>query len=304
MFDFYADTPEGDELRNAAVWDHRVGRVKGAVNSAFDAAINPGKYFVPASMATAMGRNATTRTLARTAGEALGLDYGFAKGASKGYGTNYGFLGAKHFANARTALSSGAGGMAAGGHIFQGALGVLGGAFSVYETASMVGQGYSDSGITGAVGGFAQAMMYQYVGRNVLGPAVIGAAKGVWSGATAGWAFGAGLAGAEAGILATGSAGLLMGAGGAAVAALLNPVTLAIAAGVYGYNKASEYIQHTDKAIARHKQVRGLELGGPIQDQFGTISTLRQRSLQALQNTHVNGRMAFGQEAALLHSSF
>jgi hypothetical protein len=291
-------TEKQQEWLKRAKWDKTKGQVKSAATWAANAAIDPAKYFVPSSFAGAMAGNAMTATLARTAGEALGLDYGFAKGA-KGYGTNYGFLGAKHFANARTTIASSGWG-AAGGSIASGVGAVVGGALSIYGTVDLVSSGYQKSGIAGAAGGFAESMMWQYAGRQVMGPAIVG----IFGGAAKGWAFGVGAAGAEAGFLAAGTAGLLAGAGGAALAVLTNPVTLAIAAGAYGYHKASEYIQHTDRAIARHKQVRGLELGGPIQDQFGTISTLRQRSLQALQNTHVNGRMAFGQEASLLHSSF
>lgn len=278
------------------------GNFRRAGETGLDTLVNPAKHLLPASLARAIGTNSATGVLARSAGEALGIDYGFSKGIS-GYGTNYGFLGAKHFVNARSEIAK-AGWKSAGGSIASGVGATLAGGLTIYDTVSMVSQGYTENGMTGAASGFATSMMHQYVGRNFLGPAMIGAAKGIWGGAKAGWAFGGALAGAEAGWLASGTMGLFMGAGGATVAALLNPVTLTIAAGAYGYNKAAEYIQHTDRAIARHKQVRGLELGGPIQDQFGTISTLRQRSLQALQNTHVNGRMAFGQEAALLHSSF
>jgi hypothetical protein len=49
------------------------------------------------------------------------------------------------------------------------------------------------------------------------------------------------------------------------------------------------------------KRMESLEMGRPIIDNYGTIATLRQRSMQAIQNTHLNGRMAMGNEAFLIH---
>lgn len=51
------------------------------------------------------------------------------------------------------------------------------------------------------------------------------------------------------------------------------------------------------------KRIRNIELGGEVIDRFGQIATIRQRSLMALQNSHLNGRMALGNEAMLLHQS-
>jgi hypothetical protein len=47
-----------------------------------------------------------------------------------------------------------------------------------------------------------------------------------------------------------------------------------------------------------------LEMGAPAQDPFGTISTMRQRSIMAIQNSRVNGRTALGNEAMLLYSGY
>jgi hypothetical protein len=84
-------------------------------------------------------------------------------------------------------------------------------------------------------------------------------------------------------------------------AAILNPVTLtaAAAAGLgyaaYKFGEASQ----------RHvKRLRNVEMGGEIMDRFGTVATMRQRSLSAIQNTHVNGRIALGNEAILTHTPF
>lgn len=56
-----------------------------------------------------------------------------------------------------------------------------------------------------------------------------------------------------------------------------------------------------EAAIAHQKKLRRLEMGMPQIDRFGTIATSRQRSLQALQKTHINGRLALGNEALLMH---
>lgn len=55
------------------------------------------------------------------------------------------------------------------------------------------------------------------------------------------------------------------------------------------------------------RQLRDLELGGgQVVDALSSAgaATMRQRSLSALQNTHVNGRMAMGNEALLMHTPF
>ncbi len=52
------------------------------------------------------------------------------------------------------------------------------------------------------------------------------------------------------------------------------------------------------------RRIRNVEMGGEVLDRFGTVSTIRQRSLMALNNSHVNGRMALGNEAILLSSNY
>jgi len=72
------------------------------------------------------------------------------------------------------------------------------------------------------------------------------------------------------------------------------PVTLAAAAtvGTYAYGEA---------AHSYNKNLTHAEMGGNLVDPYGMNSTMRQRSLQALHNSHINGRMAIGNEAVLLH---
>ena len=57
-------------------------------------------------------------------------------------------------------------------------------------------------------------------------------------------------------------------------------------------------------AVAKVRRYRNLEMGGDLIDTFGTISTMRQRSLNAIQNSHVNGRFALGGEGALMHTPY
>ena len=63
-------------------------------------------------------------------------------------------------------------------------------------------------------------------------------------------------------------------------------------AGAYAFGKA---------AGSYGKKMTHLELAAPHIDQFGTVATIRQRSLQALQDTHLNGRGLLGNEAAMMH---
>jgi len=96
-----------------------------------------------------------------------------------------------------------------------------------------------------------------------------------------------------------GSQALNMTLWGAAETALSSPIGtgLMIAAGV-GY--AGKYLG--DKSIAYARSLRNVTMGAPIVDPFGTVATMRQRSLNALQNTHINGRISLGQEAVLMNS--
>jgi len=47
-----------------------------------------------------------------------------------------------------------------------------------------------------------------------------------------------------------------------------------------------------------------LEMGAPILDDFGTVSTMRQRSLMAIQNSRINGRTGLGNEGALSYNPY
>ena len=56
-----------------------------------------------------------------------------------------------------------------------------------------------------------------------------------------------------------------------------------------------------DAGAARTRRRRELEFGRGLDDPFGNIATARQRSLQAMQNTHLNTRSLLGQEAQWMH---
>lgn len=78
----------------------------------------------------------------------------------------------------------------------------------------------------------------------------------------------------------------------------LAPLAIGAAVAGVGYG----VYKFGQKAGQYGRSSRNVEMGGGFVDTFGTASTMRQRSLAALQNTHVNGRMALGAEAQLIHN--
>ena len=69
------------------------------------------------------------------------------------------------------------------------------------------------------------------------------------------------------------------------------------AAGVAGYALG-------ETAINKEKRLRNLEFATGDSVFSAGAFTSRQRAMMALQNTHLNGRMALGNEAMLMHSSY
>lgn len=137
------------------------------------------------------------------------------------------------------------------------------------------GQGLFSRGLNVAFMGFAAYQGYQEGGA-------LGAATGVASSAALNYAFGAGMK--------------ALGMGGLTGAVLL-PLGAAAAGGMayVGAKRAASEHQY------RHQR---LELGSPLVDDFGTVSTMRQRSLQAIQNSRLNGRTALGNEAVLMYRPY
>jgi len=116
----------------------------------------------------------------------------------------------------------------------------------------------------------AMSMYAGYQTGGVLGAAQAGAKEAlIWGGMRAVFATVPGAAGFAAPLLAAGALGY----------------------GAYAMGEAAQ--EH-------RKRLRDVEMGAPIVDPFGTTATLRQRSLSALQNTHINGRMAIGNEGILM----
>lgn len=109
-----------------------------------------------------------------------------------------------------------------------------------------------------------------------------GAAKGVAESAAYSAAFHAG-------------AGLVSGA-----AAMTGGVALGVAAAGFGYYKFGEAAQ------AATKRRTDLEFGSSSIDFMGNRGafTARARAMQALNNSHINGRVAIGQEAILTHQTY
>jgi len=83
---------------------------------------------------------------------------------------------------------------------------------------------------------------------------------------------------------------------GAMLGGATMPLAVMAAAGYAGY-------AYADAARDYGKQLKRVDMGAPLVDMFGTVATTRQRSLQALQNTHINGRMGLGNEGMLIHNN-
>lgn len=81
---------------------------------------------------------------------------------------------------------------------------------------------------------------------------------------------------------------------GGKLGAVMWPATM-VAGAAYGGYKALEWGRDTRRGL------RNLEMTTPVLDPFGTGFTMRQRSVAAIQKSYINGRMALGREASLLH---
>jgi hypothetical protein len=88
-----------------------------------------------------------------------------------------------------------------------------------------------------------------------------------------------------------------------AAGVLTSPVSLA--AGVIGGIGYGAY-RFGEAAQAHRKKLRRLEMGGGMDNVIRSSGALtdRQRSVQALNDSRINARMALGNEANLLHTSY
>lgn len=130
-----------------------------------------------------------------------------------------------------------------------------------------------------------------------------GAAKGTFTHLRDSFVFGA----AMSGLSKVFGPGKYWGAGAVGAAqAGLGISTLGWAAGIgSGVGAASPWQAAVRPLVAGHmKRHAELEMGRPIIDQFGTLATMRQRSLAAIQNSKINGRSAIGNEATLMYQPY
>jgi hypothetical protein len=210
------------------------------------------------------------------AASSLGWDYTYDKKA--GSMVNKGFLGYKN-----TGVGKYYSALRSGGASRLSALG---------RTGAQAGRSFSHMASGGKMGGaITRRFGSQLLGvaGKALGPAMglLAVAEGARTGGVSG-AF-------SAGVESVGS-WAAMEVGLAALSGTVNPLALGALAGYAGYKFA-------DASRDYGRSLKKLNMGAPIVDMFGTVATTRQRSLQALQNTHINGRMALGNEGMLMHTN-
>jgi len=99
---------------------------------------------------------------------------------------------------------------------------------------------------------------------------VWGAAKGLAKGAAVNYAVGA--------LLGSAAIPLTLGVG-------------VVAGGMMAYKKGADIGRKT------YKKSRSLEFGSGVSDQYGTVATMRRRSVMALQESRIGGGMGLGSEA-------
>lgn len=183
----------------------------------------------------------------------------------------------------------------------------VGGAFSRYRQSGM-----HSTGKTWAMGelgfeknkagkwGQAQGLLGKWAGRAFIGYSayqgfkeggVGGAAMGVGTHMATTYAFGAAW-----GAVKTGAAAL------AASPALPIVAGVAAIAGATAYSYRRELMRpYVNAHMKKHAK---LEMGTAPLDPYGNVSTMRQRSLQAINNSHLNGRVALGNEANIMYTPY
>jgi hypothetical protein len=165
--------------------------------------------------------------------------------------------------------------------------------FQVQKIGAGSMRGYANQGFLGrmAPGG----LKGNWMGNAVFGVGLT--AYAAYSGYKEGGTMGA-VKGTASSVVTSGIARGLWNMAAGSVGAAPMVAGLAVTGAGYGYYRLGEEGQKT------MKRYRNLEMGADINDTFGTMSTMRQRSLSAIMNSHVNGRMALGGEASLMHTPF
>ena len=239
--------------------------IRGIPGHMWKGALDP-SHFIPPSIMDVMQKSPTASFVGKSIGEAFGMDYGAGRSAAH-IGEAKGFLGLKNWVDVvETARTPGSVGVI-GKTLGAAASTVLSGV-SAYWTYDSMSSGYQENGIVGAGAGLAQSTLTGMMGRKLALPPIVGAGAQAWAAAEWGGAAiagskyiqGAGFLGGAARFLG-GTAGFI---GGGAAGAFFSPLGLMIAAGVYGYGQLEEYSRKNDQAIARNKQIGGLELVAQI----------------------------------------
>jgi hypothetical protein len=79
------------------------------------------------------------------------------------------------------------------------------------------------------------------------------------------------------------------------------PVGLLVGAGYAEYQMGKQILQAGQEKV---RGMRKLEMVAPVADPYGIGATMRQRSITAIQNSYINGRMAMGNEALLMATPY
>ena len=169
---------------------------------------------------------------------------------------------------------------------------------SVYSTGMRAGMGRLGAGraaMSNAMRATGASSAMKFAGKTAFRSlGLVGTAALMYSGYQEGGILGAARGGAESVAF---SFAMRAGLG------LIGPAAYAAIPAAAGYGM----YQFGEAAREHVKNLKQLEFGGSqIMDALGSAgaATSRQRSVMALQNTHLNGRMAMGNEALLMHTSF
>ena len=158
--------------------------------------------------------------------------------------------------------------------------GLLGLAFTGYSMY----QGYEEGGAWGAVKGGAGSVAENYAFGAVSKALHLG---GVGIGAAV-------VLGTAANIAGNAALGEIAGPGSLPLSALVGgPIGFAANA---MSNRIFPPLARSAVASHMHRHAE-LEMGRPVIDEFGTLATMRQRSMMAIQNSKINGRCGLGNES-------
>jgi len=272
--------------------------IKGSI---FDGSGNKYDYMPPRGVATNLGQSA------------------FGKGAKNAMLQDYGLGPEGLFRGIKEQVAS---------KSMKGASGLLFKALPMAFTGYLAYEGYKENGVMGAVGGLAEAAVWSAGMGGVMG--AMGAGKSVISSSVTPATKASAAVASNAGEKVTASgledlmgnkslrarvaAGRNVGVAQRATLARRGALARQIVAGgtrlsmggamLIGGLVGAAPIYASYKALSvgrdRMKSARRLEMGTPITDPFGNQSTMRQRSMHAIQRSGLSARQALGREASLM----